>query len=257
MENKKIKAAISGANGRMGKIIIKEILNRKDIILSILLIKNNDKNKKTNFIHKKNKIPICTSLKNQEKNFDVIIDFSEKKNTIKNIKYCIKHKKNIVIGTTGFDNKEEKFIKLSSKKICIVKSSNFSNGINLIYFMLEKITKKLYDKKIKIKEEHHKNKKDSPSGTSLEFKKIINKIMKKKVYINKKNKKKNIIFVSKRHGEVIGKHTIVFSDKNEKLEIKHKAKSRSIFAIGAIQSAIWCVNKKIGLFSMKNIINNK
>ncbi|WP_343184134.1 4-hydroxy-tetrahydrodipicolinate reductase [Buchnera aphidicola (Ceratovacuna keduensis)] len=255
MKNKKIRIAVSGANGRMGKIIIKEIFKIKNIILSILITKKKIKN--IQYKNKNYKIKKCTSLKNQEKNFDVIIDFSEKKNTIKNIKYCVKNKKNIIIGTTGFNDEEEKFIKLSSKKICIVKSSNFSNGINLIYFILKKIIKKLKDKKIKIKEEHHKNKKDSPSGTSIEFAKIINKKLRKKFCKNEILKSKNINFISKRKGNIIGNHSIIFSDKNEIFKISHKAKNRSIFAIGAIQSAIWCFKKKFGLFSMKNIINKK
>ncbi|WP_343154877.1 4-hydroxy-tetrahydrodipicolinate reductase [Buchnera aphidicola (Pseudoregma panicola)] len=253
MKNKKIRIAISGANGRMGKIIIKEIFKIKNIILSILITKEKIKNIK--YKNKNYKIKNYTSLKNQENNFDILIDFSEKKNTIENIKYCVKNNKNIIIGTTGFNDKEEKFIKLSSKKICIVKSSNFSNGINLIYFILKKIIKKLKNKKIKIKEKHHKNKKDSPSGTSIEFAKIINKSLGKKNCKKEILKNKNITFVSKRIGNIIGNHSIIFSDKNEILEIKHKAKNRSIFAIGAIQSAIWCFKKKSGLFSMKNIIN--
>ncbi|WP_343190041.1 4-hydroxy-tetrahydrodipicolinate reductase [Buchnera aphidicola] len=253
MKNKKIKLAISGANGRMGKILIKEALKKNNIILSMMLVKEIKNNKK----NIKEKIPTYTCLNDKNKNFDVMIDFSEKNNTMKNIKYCIKHKKNIVIGTTGFDENQEKFIKLSSKKICIVKSSNFSTGINLIYFFLEKIQKNLINEKITIKEEHHKNKKDSPSGTSIEFGKIINKKLGKKTSKKEILKNKNINFISTRFGNIIGNHTISFSNKNETLKIKHVAKNRSIFAIGAIQSAIWSYKRKSGLFSMKNIIKRK
>ncbi|WP_343188309.1 4-hydroxy-tetrahydrodipicolinate reductase [Buchnera aphidicola (Ceratoglyphina bambusae)] len=245
MKNKKIKLAISGANGRMGKIIIKEIKKRNDLTIGLLLIKKN-KHKNIKIKKIKNFIPTKYSLKNQNNKFDILIDFSEKKNTIKNIKYCIKHKKNIIIGTTGFNETQEKFIKNSSKKICIVKSANFSKGINLIHLILKNIVNKLKNLKIKIVEEHHKNKKDSPSGTAIE----IGKTIKKKLSINKK-----INFISKRIGNTIGKHKIIFSNKYEKIEIKHKAKNRSIFALGAIKSAKWSYKRTNGLFNMKNVIN--
>ncbi|WP_343189183.1 4-hydroxy-tetrahydrodipicolinate reductase [Buchnera aphidicola (Chaitoregma tattakana)] len=257
MKNKKIKIALSGSTGKMGHVILKEIKQIYNVELSILLVrKKNNKEKNVSNNETKNKsILTCTSLKNTYKNFDIMIDFSEAKNTIKNVKYCVKHKKNIIIGTTGFSDSEESFIKKSAKKICIVKSANFSHGINIIYLILENIINKIKLKKIKIIDKHHKHKQDSPSGTAIEIGRIINKKFGK--YNTKREvlNNKNINFISKRKGEVIGNHTILFSNKNEILKITHKAKNRSIFAKGAIQSAIWSFKKIKGLFSMKNVVN--
>ncbi|WP_343189541.1 4-hydroxy-tetrahydrodipicolinate reductase [Buchnera aphidicola] len=271
MNKKKIKIAISGAIGRMGKMIIKNLIKKKKKYLSVLLTKK--KNKKTkkkiiNLIGKKKfkKIIFSDSINKVNQYFNILIDFSTPKNTIKNIENCILNKKKIVIGTTGFNKKEKKKIYEAKKKISILKSSNFSIGINLLLNTLKKITKKIGKiSDIEIIEKHHNKKKDSPSGTSIEIGKTITKTMNIKLKNNavytrygyiKKRKKNTIGFSAIRAGNIIGEHKIIFAIKGEIIELTHKAINRKIFSSGAILGAKWLYNKKPGIYNMKDVLKN-
>ncbi|WP_343183639.1 4-hydroxy-tetrahydrodipicolinate reductase [Buchnera aphidicola] len=266
---KRIKIAISGALGKMGKSLITESKKYKNIKLTLLIIKKKKKkykkiiNKLINL--KKRKIKIEDNIKNN-KNFDILIDFTNPKNTMKNLNFCYNNKKKIIIGTTGLKEKNYLEIKKKSKKISILHSTNFSIGINLILKLLKITTKNIgFDSDIEILESHHRNKLDSPSGTALTLGKRISKTMKtnfKDVFVfnrNKKNykKKRNEIgFNSIRAGEIIGDHSVIFINEEEKVQINHQAFHRKTFSKGALKSAIWIYNKKNGLFTMEDVLKN-
>ncbi|CAL4319265.1 4-hydroxy-tetrahydrodipicolinate reductase [Buchnera aphidicola] len=267
MNIKTIKLAISGAYGRMGKNIIKEIQEYKNIILNYAIVK---KNNQTIILKNQKKINIIENISeitNYQNSFDILIDFSNPQTTLNNLKFCNKYKKKIVIGTTGFNEIEKNIIKNYAKNIGIVFSSNFSIGINLIFRLLKNITNILdssYD--IEIIEAHHKNKIDSPSGTALTMGEIIarNKgwnLKKCSIYRKKENqqpKKTNEIgFSIIRSGNIIGEHTVMFSNMGEKIEIKHSANNRNAFSKGAIQAAIWLLDKKPGLYNMLHVLNKQ
>ncbi|NIH41005.1 MAG: 4-hydroxy-tetrahydrodipicolinate reductase [Buchnera aphidicola (Periphyllus aceris)] len=267
MENKKIRLAISGALGKMGKSLIKESKKNKKIQLKLLLLKEknslNIKKLKKIINTKKRKISIEDKI-TKNNNFDVLIDFTNPKNTMKNLKFCYKNNKKIIIGTTGLTKNNYKKIKKKSKKISILHSPNFSIGINLILKLLEITTKNigLYSD-IEIFESHHRNKLDAPSGTALYLGKKIAKTMKKdfsKISVlnkdNKNYKRKNneIGFNSIRAGKIIGEHSVMFINKEEKIKIQHQAFNRKTFSKGAIKSAIWIFSKKNGLFTMEDVL---
>lgn len=265
MKKKPLKIAISGALGRMGKLLINEIQQRKDLSLNLAIVYN--KNQIDDAVLKKNNItiPISHSLKNQNNKFDVLIDFSHPQGTMEYLDFCLKHKKSMVIGTTGFNTQEQKKIYIASKKIKIVKSSNFSIGINIIHNILHNITKtngKNLD--IEIIEYHHRNKIDAPSGTAIELGETILKSMNLKIENNsifnrygntgiRPNQK--IGFSSIRAGNIVGKHTILFANNEEQIEITHKAINRLSFVKGAIQAAKWIVFQNAGLFNMQQVLN--
>ncbi|WP_343126633.1 4-hydroxy-tetrahydrodipicolinate reductase [Buchnera aphidicola] len=262
---KNTKIIISGAYGKMGQSLIKELKNFPKITCTYALIKNKISKKFKN--HKNFNFPFLNlNQLNQKKtvDFDVLIDFSNPKSSLQNLEFCIKKKKNIVIGTTGFTNLQMKYIKESSKKISILYSPNFSCGINLMCILLEKISNVIGENSdIAILESHHKNKKDQPSGTALYLKSIITNTMKWKFqnkniseyfYLNKKKNKKKIICSSLRLGNIIGKHTVIFENSQEILKITHKAVTRDIFSQGALKSAYWLKNKKNGFFTMRDVL---
>ncbi|ABJ90569.1 4-hydroxy-tetrahydrodipicolinate reductase [Buchnera aphidicola] len=268
MKNK-TKIIISGALGRMGKILIKETKKNKLIKLVYALINNNIDIKNHNQFYKvkeKKKFITLNNLKKKKKilKFDTIIDFSSPKYSIKIIKYCLKNNKKIVLGTTGFNTEQIKIINNASKKIPIIYSPNFSIGINIIYKILKNISKILgKNSDIEIIESHHRNKIDAPSGTALQLGKIISKSMKwnfKKSAIFSRygnigiRKKKRIGFSTIREGNTIGEHTVLFSNKYEKISIFHKAIHRSVFAKGALKAAIWISRKKNGLYNMSDML---
>ncbi|VFP88015.1 4-hydroxy-tetrahydrodipicolinate reductase [Buchnera aphidicola (Cinara piceae)] len=274
MRKKIINIAISGALGRMGKILIKEIKKKKFIKLTHLLIQNNEKNSiqnqdKNNKLYEKKIFTTLKDLKKEKQKleFDILIDFSTPIATLKMIEYCVKNQKKIIIGTTGFNTIQMNIIKKASKKIPILYSPNFSIGVNIIHKVIKYISLILGDNSdIEIIESHHRNKIDAPSGTALQLGKIISKSMnwnfdKSAIFSRYGNigirKKNEIGFSVIREGNTIGTHRVLFSNKYEKISITHKATHRSIFAKGAIQAAIWIHDKKKGLYKMSNLLKQK
>ena len=257
---KKINISITGCLGRMGQQIIKSSKSNKRFKISSLT-----ENKKIN----KKIFGIQPKLNSEEafKKTDVIIDFTIPKCTLEILKIASNLKKKVVIGTTGFTKKEENLIIKFSKKIPILKAGNMSLGINLLMYLTEITSSSLGNNFLtKIKEIHHKHKKDYPSGTALMLgrgvavgkNKNFNNLIGKK-YLNKKTfpYSNKINFNSFRKGEIIGEHEVKFSSGKEIITLNHEAFDRSLYSEGALSAAIWLMNKKPGLYSMRDLINFK
>lgn len=256
---KKTNITVVGALGRMGKILINRISKNNNLkLLSLIDLKSN----KT-----LNGIKIQKSSLEAFKKTDVIIDFSRPKVSIEILNYARKLKKKVVIGTTGFTQKQENIIKNYSKQIAIFKSGNMSLGINLLEYLVSILTKKItYDYQIAITDNHHKKKIDYPSGTALMLAKAIAKGKNKnlnsligKKYLNKNGQLQNnkINFFVTRKGNTIGKHSVIFNNKVENIELKHTAFSRELFADGALNASIWLSKKNKGLFNMQDMFKLK
>tara|TARA_B100001057_G_scaffold477823_1_gene547510 strand:- start:630 stop:1406 length:777 start_codon:yes stop_codon:yes gene_type:complete len=257
---KKINIAITGCMGRMGQQIIKSTKLDKNFNL-ITITESKKINKKINGIK------ISLNTKEAFKKADLIIDFTIPKCTFEVLKIAVKLKKKVVIGTTGFTKREENLIKKFSKKIPILKAGNMSLGINLLMYLTE-IASGALEKKFlsKIFEVHHKHKKDYPSGTALMLGKGI-AIGKNKNFYNLLGKKflnkktfpygSKINFNSIRKGEVIGEHEVKFSSGKEIITLNHEAFDRALYSEGALSAARWLINKKPGLYSMRDLMNFK
>ncbi|QCI26668.1 4-hydroxy-tetrahydrodipicolinate reductase [Buchnera aphidicola (Thelaxes californica)] len=267
-----IHIAVVGALGKVGKLLVSEIKKKKCLQLVAKIIKNNPSNnlKKKTFNQLNNTdtdqiLYSCLKKAIQEKKIDIVIDFSNPESTIQQLKICKEFKKNIVIGTTGFNINQIKMIQEYSKKIGIVLSSNFSIGINLVCDLLKKTALILgHNSDIEIIESHHREKKDSPSGTAIHLGNVICDTLKwnleksaiyRKKEITPIRKKKQIGFSIIRAGNIIGEHKIIFINEFESVEIKHTAFNRTPFAEGAIRAAQWLLFKKNGLFNMNHVIN--
>jgi 4-hydroxy-tetrahydrodipicolinate reductase len=255
---KKINLAVTGCMGRMGKQIIKSAKLDPNFKL-VSLTENKKINKKISGI----KIDLNTTK--AFKNANLIIDFTIPKCTFQVLKIATKLKKRVVIGTTGFSKKEEVLIKKFSKKIPILKAGNMSLGINLLMYLTEIASSSLGKKFLsKILEVHHKHKKDYPSGTALMLGKGISSGKNKNFYtlMGKRylNKKKfpygnKINFNSIRKGEIIGEHEVKFSSGKEIITLNHEAFDRALYSEGALSAAKWLINKKPGLYSMRDLMN--
>jgi len=255
---KKINLAISGCLGRMGQQLIKSSNSNKNFKL-VALTENRPINKKIAGIN----LNLNTEL--AFKKADVIVDFTVPKCTFDILKIASKLKKKVVIGTTGFTQKEEFIIKKFSKKIPILKAGNMSLGVNLLMYLTEIASKSLNEEYLsKVFEVHHKHKKDYPSGTALMLGKGIAEGKNKNLYnlIGKKflNKKsfpfgKKINFNSIRKGEIIGEHEVTFSSGKETIRLNHEAFDRALYSDGALTAAKWLINKKPGLYSMRDLLN--
>ena len=257
---KKINLSITGCMGRMGKQLIRSAKKNKNFNL-VSLTENRRLNKKIAGIS-----PELNSI-NAFKKAQVIVDFTVPKSTIEIIKIASKQKKRVVIGTTGFTKKEENIIKKISKKIPILKAGNMSLGVNLLMYLTEIASKSLGKNFLsKVYEVHHRHKKDYPSGTALMLgkgiadgknKNFYNLIGKK--YLNKKSFPygNKINFNSIRKGKVIGEHEVTFSSGKEIVTLNHEAFDRALYSEGALIAAKWLINKKPGLYSMRDLLNFK
>ena len=260
MKSRIINLTITGCVGRMGQQLIKSAT--KDNKFKIISLTENK-------ILRKKISGLLPNLNSEEafKKTDVIIDFTIPKCTLEVLRFAVKQKKRLIIGTTGFSKKEENIIKNFSKKIPILKAGNMSLGINLLMYLTEITSKSLGNNfKSKIFEAHHKFKKDHPSGTAMMLgegiatgkNKNLFKIIGKK-YLNKNNFPygQKINFNSVRKGKIIGEHEVLFSSGKEIIRLNHEALDRTLYSEGALTAAKWLINKKPGLYSMRDLMNFK
>jgi len=176
---------------------------------------------------------------------DCLIEFTSPEATMEHLALCAKLKKAIVIGTTGISVADQAKIKEASKDIPVVFSPNMSIGVNVLFKIVKEAARALGSEyNIEIIEAHHVHKKDAPSGTAKELDRVIKEV---KGDIR-------IPIESVREDEIVGEHTVTFDSPLDILEITHSAKTRDIFAKGALTAAKFLSGKKSGLYSMKDVL---
>jgi 4-hydroxy-tetrahydrodipicolinate reductase len=198
---------------------------------------------------------------------DVVIDFSLHSATPGIADLCSKHGKALIIGTTGHNEIEKSRITQHVSQIPIVWSSNYSTGVNTLFWLTRKAAEILgpgYD--LEVIEMHHRLKKDAPSGTADSLARILADV--RKVQLTKaarhgregitgERTAEEIGIHSMRGGDVVGDHTVVFATNGERVELTHKASSRDTFANGALRAATWVVKQKPGLYDMQDVLGLK
>ena len=238
---------ISGATGKVGRILVERVLEDLDLKLvgGSASKESKDLGKDLGaLIGRSNiNINIFEGISN-EKDIDLIIDFSRPKNSIQVSRFARKENIPILIGTTGFNEDELNEINEISKEIPLLIAPNTSMGVALFKKILDYSKEVLNEtSSIEIYEQHHKEKKDSPSGTAINLKDQLKDIV----------SNKDIHIVSSREGDSPGVHTIKLSFVDETIEISHKVSDRSIFAKGAIIAGKWLKDKPPGLYTMQDI----
>lgn len=196
--------------------------------------------------------------------FDVAIDFTFPDTVLKNVLILAEHKKNIVLGTTGwYDYKKEVREIVEKNDVGLVWGSNFSIGMQMFFRITKEASRLMncvdnFD--ILIHEMHHSRKKDSPSGTAVSLANIILQEVESKTRIEKNaidgQIEKNVLHVSSsRGGDITGRHTIYIDSSSDSIELTHRAKNRSGFALGSLTAANWVNNNK-GFHSFDDVLNN-
>lgn len=197
------------------------------------------------------------------KEADIVIDFSHADALQETLNTAIESNTNLIVGTTGWykdmDNVRKK---VEDSNIGFLWSSNFSIGVNLYFKVIEETAKLMNDYKeydVWANEIHHNKKSDSPSGTAKSLENIIleNIDRKKKVVeekLDRKIKPEEFHFSSTRGGEVNFSHTVAFDSAADTVKIKHTARNRSGYALGAIKAAEW-IKGKTGFFTMEDFLN--
>lgn len=193
------------------------------------------------------------------KDIDVAIEFSQPDAAFENASYCLNNGIPIVSGTTGWLGRKEEVEALCKEKNgTFFYASNFSLGVNL-FFKLNEILAGMMEQhpiyKTNITEIHHTEKLDSPSGTAITLAEgLINSLSSKKQWLNEPSDKDDVVpIVSRREPDVPGTHIIEYISDIDEIEIKHTAKSRTGFALGAVLVAEWILEKK-GVLSMKDFM---
>ena len=267
---KKISVSIPGSNGRMGKTLLRLILenSKYEIAAATCLPSEDEVGVDIGFFVGKGKInkEIKAEPVALFQNSDVLIDFTAPDATIFHAGECYNNNMPIVIGTTGLNNDQEKELRSLSKKIPIVYSANFSIGVTLLSSLVSKATKTLgFDWDIEVLEMHHKHKVDSPSGTALLLGKSAADVRHQELSNVKsvsrdgligKRKADEIGFAVLRGGDIVGEHSVLFCNAGERIELAHKATDRSIFASGALRASYWAANAEPGLYSLADVLEN-
>jgi len=198
---------------------------------------------------------------------DVVIDFSFHNATLGVAKLCAQHKKALVIGTTGHQPAEKSEILNLKSQIPMVWSSNYSTGVNTLFWLTRKAAEILgpgFD--LEVVEMHHRLKKDAPSGTATTLLEILGEVRKVQLEEVLRHGRKGITgertsseigIHALRGGDVVGDHTVVFAANGERVELTHKASSRNTFANGALRAAQWVVKQKSGLYDMQDVLGLK
>jgi len=234
-----IRLGVGGVCGKMGRRIVE--LAQQDKAFEVMLALER---KGTPVIGKElGNLKISSSPEGMFL-IDVFIDFTTPEATDTNLEFAARFKKGYILGTTGLSDAQISRVEEISKVIPVVFTPNMSIGVNVLFDVLPEIVRKLGpDYNIEIVEAHHKTKKDAPSGTAKKLAQILADASGKEIPAH-----------AIRLGDIIGDHTIIFCGNSERIEIKHQAHTRDLFALGALKAAKWIAGKPAGLYTMKDVL---
>lgn len=195
---------------------------------------------------------------------DAVIDFTLPTATIAHAELARRHRTPLVLGTTGLKPPEQEAVATAALAVPVVQAANFSVGVNLLLGLTRQVAAMLGEEfDIEIVEMHHRHKVDAPSGTALalgraaaEGRAVKLEETWQKVRDGHTGERRpgDIGFATLRGGDVVGEHTVLFAGPAERVELTHKAGSRTIFARGAVRAALWTAGQHPGLYSMRDVL---
>jgi 4-hydroxy-tetrahydrodipicolinate reductase len=263
-----IRVAITGAAGRMGKVLAEAVQASEGLSLGAAVV-----HPESTLIGAdagevagvgRLGVAISGSLADVVDDFDLLVDFTFPALTLENLEICRLHGKQMVIGTTGLNDAEKEQITKAAGTIPVVFAPNMSVGVNVALNLLQTAARVLGDDyDVEIIETHHRHKKDAPSGTALRMGEVVADALGRNlkecaVYgregFTGERSVTEIGFETVRAGDVVGDHTVLFAGIGERIEISHKASSRMTFAKGAMRAALWLSGKPPGLYDMQDVL---
>ncbi|MCS7091635.1 MAG: 4-hydroxy-tetrahydrodipicolinate reductase [Verrucomicrobiota bacterium] len=245
MESTSVRVILHGARGRMGRAISSVVPQYPGFQIAA-------------------EVDLGDDLATVVEQGDVVVDFSAPSATGHLLDVCVSARKPLVLGTTGHEEEDRRRIREASERIPIVWASNFSTGVNLLFWLVERAAMALgpsYD--VEIIEMHHRHKQDAPSGTARTLAEIL---------VRTRQPNRELDLVCGRHGlvgprrseeigihavrggDVVGDHTVIFATFGERLELTHRASSRETFARGALRAARWVLGRPAGLYDMQDVL---
>lgn len=263
-----LKIAVVGSTGRMGQMLVREVMSREGCVLS-----GATDRKGSDFIGRDAGevagLGACGVIIQDDPapviaEADVVIDFTRPEATEEHLRLAAQAGCAFVGGTTGLNDAQKHAIELAARHIPVVFAANMSVGVTLLSALTKKIAQVLDDDyDIEIVEMHHRHKVDAPSGTALllgqsaaEGRGVIHDDVKQAVRDGHTGPrpKGEIGYATLRGGDVIGDHTVIFAGEGERIEVTHKASSRHIYASGAVRAAFWTKGCKNGVYDMADVL---
>lgn len=245
-----MKVLLIGATGAMGRALIQGAVEHRDIDIVAGIGRSQDR---LGF-------PLYSSLDDVKEEFDYIIDFSLASVTKDMLKWAIGKNKKIIIATTGLDKETYQLIDEASRTNSIIQAGNMSYGVNVLNDTVGKLASLLSDYEVEILESHHNKKVDAPSGTAEMLFESVRAVRERayKIFDRTKSREKRkfdeVYIASLRSGNVVGEHSVIFSNNDEIIEVKHRALSKRIFADGALRLVYFLKDKDSGKFNIKDVI---
>jgi 4-hydroxy-tetrahydrodipicolinate reductase len=264
------KIAVAGASGRMGHMLIEAIRASGDSqLVGAVDIPSSPAigNDAAAFLGHASGVPVSADVRAALADAQVLIDFTRPEGSLAHLSVCRELGINAVIGTTGFSEGHKAQIADAARDIAIVMSPNMSVGVNVTLKLLEMAAKALatgYD--IEIVEAHHRHKVDAPSGTALKMGEVIAQALGRDLKdcgvfgregITGERDPSTIGFAAIRGGDIVGDHTVLFAGTGERIEIVHKAASRTTYAQGSLRAVRFLAGKRSGMFDMFDVLNLK
>lgn len=244
---------LNGCCGKMGHVIQSIVSARDDcnIVAGVDIRDSHDCD-----------FPVYSSIKDIKEKADVVIDFSNPILLDDLLEYGRSTNTPLVIATTGYDDCQKKRITDASKDCPIFFTYNYSLGVNLLASLAKKAVNVLgSDFDIEIIEKHHNQKIDAPSGTALMLADAMNEELEDKMkyeydrHSKREKRTKNEIGIhAVRGGTIVGEHEIIFAGRDEIITLSHSARSKEIFAVGAVNAAVFMKGQKAGMFEMSDLL---
>ena len=266
--SERVKVAVAGACGRMGKEIIKAIFEDPEVELASAFERKDHPQIGTDAGQVAGVgelgVKIIDDASSAIAQAEILIDFTYPAPTIEHLEICAEKGKGAVVGTTGLSEVQKERLKSLAEKIPILYSPNMSVGVNLLFALVRKACEVLgRDYDLEVIEAHHRLKKDAPSGTALRLAEILAEVRgwelnevacyKREGAIGERPKEQ-IGIQTIRAGDIVGEHTVLFATTGERIELTHKASSRQTFARGALRAVKWLKGKPKGLYSMQECL---
>ena len=267
MSDSRLRIAIAGASGRMGRMLIEAVLAAPDCLLAGALdiadspALGQDAGA---FAGRSTGVTITNDLRQGLAQAQLLIDFTRPEGTLAHLAVCRTLGVKAVIGTTGFTPAQKAEITDHAGQIALMMAPNMSVGVNVMLKLLDQAARALntgYD--IEVVEAHHRHKVDAPSGTALQIGEVLAHALGRDlkdcaVYarhgVTGERDPSSIGFATIRGGDIVGDHTVLFAGTGERIEISHKSSSRATYAQGSLRAARFLASRDRGLFDMNDVL---
>ena len=263
-----IRVAVSGAAGRMGRMLISAVSTAADMRVAAALEHSGSPSVGEDAGALAGvgvlDVVVGADFARALDSFDVLVDFSVPDATLAKLDACVEGGKALVIGTTGFDAPGLAAIRRAAERVPVVLAPNMSVGVNVAFKLVELAARSLGDEvDVEVFEAHHRHKIDAPSGTAVRFGEILAEALGRDlatdaVYgrsgITGERETRAIGFHSLRGGDIVGEHTVTFAGTGERIEVTHRAGSRENFAAGAVRAVRFVAGKPPGLYGMDDVL---